>query len=68
VIVTKATRQILGNAQFAAHNYTAFGKGHFLADLQHPVPARALYRGTDKLRADVTLAEIPLVDRVLDRI
>ena len=40
-----------------------FGKSDFLADLHHPVPARALDGGTDELGADVAFAEIFLVYR-----
>ncbi len=53
-------------------------KATFLADLHHPVPARALNGGTDELRADVAFAEIfpvyrdvgygrPLLDQAVGR-
>ena len=42
--------------QLSADNDPPFGKSDFLADLHHPVPARALDGGTDELGADVAFA------------
>ena len=44
--------------QFAADDDAPLGKSDFLADLHHPVPARALDGGTDELGADVAFAEV----------
>jgi len=49
--------------QFSADDDAPLGKSDFLADLHHPVAARALDGGTDELRADVAFAEIFLVYR-----
>ena len=47
--------------QLSAHDDAAFGKSDFLADLHHPVPARALDGGTDEFGADVAFAQVPLI-------
>jgi hypothetical protein len=51
--------------QFSADDDTPFGKSDFLADLHHPVPARALDGGTDELGADIAFAEVFLVYRTV---
>ena len=47
--------------QFSADDDPPFGESDFLADLHHPVPARALDGGTDELGADVAFAQVFLV-------
>ena len=42
---------------------TLAGKSHLLADLRHPVPARALDRRADELGADIALAQILFIYR-----
>jgi hypothetical protein len=44
--------------EFTSNDDAAFGEGHFLANLHHPVPARALDGGAYELGADVALAEV----------
>src|SRR5439155_9506570 len=39
--------------ELSTHDDAPFGKSDFLADLHHPIPARALHGGTDELGADV---------------
>lgn len=48
--------------QLSADDDAALGKSDFLADLHHPVPARALDGRTDELGADVAFAKVFLVD------
>ena len=48
--------------QFSADDNSPFGKSEFLADLHHPVPARALDGWADELGADVAFAKIFPVD------
>jgi hypothetical protein len=40
------------------------GEGHHLADLHHPVPARALDCGDYELGADIALAQVFLIHAV----
>jgi hypothetical protein len=47
--------------KLATHDNAAFGEGDLLANLRHPVPARALDGGADELGTDVALAEVFLV-------
>ena len=47
--------------EFPADNDAPFSKSDFLADLHHPVPARALDGGTDEFGADVAFAQILLI-------
>ena len=42
----------------------SLGKGDLLADLHHPVPARAFHSGANELGADVALAEVFFVHAV----
>ena len=42
----------------------SLGEGDLLADLHHPVPARALHCGAYELGADIALAEVFLVHKV----
>jgi len=49
--------------EFSADDDAPFGKSDFLADLHHPVPARALDGGTDEFGADVAFAQVSLVYR-----
>ena len=51
--------------QFAADDDAPLGESDLLADLHHPVPARAFDGGTDELGADVALAEVFLVHAVI---
>jgi hypothetical protein len=47
--------------KLAAHDDAAFGESDLLANLHHPIPARALDCGADELGTDVALAEVFLV-------
>ena len=47
--------------ELSANDDAALGEGDLLADLHHPVPARAFHGGADELGADVALAEVLLV-------
>ena len=51
--------------ELAANDDAALGEGDLLADLHHPVPARAFHGGADELGADVALAEVFLVHAVI---
>ena len=44
--------------EFSADDDAPFGKSDLLADLHHPVPARALDGGTDEFGTDVAFAEV----------
>lgn len=44
--------------ELATHDDPALGKGHFLADLQHRVPASPLDGRRDEFGTNVSLAEV----------
>ena len=60
-------KDVIGALGFAAGDELAtdddasLGKGDLLADLHHPVPARAFDRGAYELGADIALAEVLLI-------
>jgi hypothetical protein len=64
-------KDVIGALGFAARNELApdndasLGEIDLLADLHHPVPARAFDGGADELGADIALAEVFLVHAVI---
>ena len=64
-------KDVIGALGFAARdelspdNDASLGEIDLLADLHHPVPARAFHCGADELGADVALAEVFLVHAVI---
>jgi len=64
-------KDVIGALGFAARNKLApdndasLGEINLLADLHHPVPARAFHCGADELGADVALAEVFLIHAVI---
>jgi hypothetical protein len=57
-------KDVIGALRFAARHELApdddasLGEGDLLADLHHPVPARALHGRAGELGADISLAEV----------
>jgi hypothetical protein len=51
--------------ELSPNDDAALGEGDLLADLHHPVPPRALHCGAYELGADIALAQVFLVHKVI---